>query len=174
MDNNKKNMKSQWLVILALTLMARGAFAGSISPTVSVTGTLNGVCKVGTTGSLAFTIDPTLAGPIAATVTDSTVFCTNKAPFTVTAVSLNKGGVAASCASSGGGITGTLKDGVDTMDYTFTCGVDGGTGNSGVGKGFGVPNDVTLGIAGSIDATSYQSAAASTLYADTITLTISY
>jgi spore coat protein U-like protein len=171
---NKKNRTMQLLVVLALTSMAGSVFAGSISPTVGVTGTLNGVCKVGTTGSLAFTIDPTLAGPIAATATDATVFCTNKAPFTVTAVSLNKGGVAASCARSGGGITGTLKDGVNTMDYTFTCGVNGGTGNSGLGKGFGVPNDVTLGIAGSIAAANYQNAAASTLYADTITLTISY
>jgi len=174
MNTNNKNRITQWLIILVFTSIAGSVFAGSIAPTVSVAGTLNGVCKVGAAGSLAFTIDPTLAGPIAATVTDATVFCTNKAPFTVTAVSLNKGGVAASCASSGGGITGTLKDGADTMDYTFTCGVDGGTGNSGVGKGFGVPNDVTLGIAGSIDATSYQNAAASTLYADTITLTISY
>jgi spore coat protein U-like protein len=171
---NNKNMMTRWLVILTLTSMPAGVFAGSISPTVGVTGTLNGVCKVGTTGSLAFTIDPSLPGPITATVTDATVFCTNKTPFTVTAVSLNKGGVAASCASSGGGITGTLKDGTNTMDYTFTCGVDGGTGNSGAGKGFGVPHDVTLGIAGSIDATSYQTAAASTLYTDTITLTISY
>jgi hypothetical protein len=60
------------------------------------------------------------------------------------------------------------------MDYKFTCGVDGGTSNAGLGKGFGVPHDVTLGIAGSIAATSYQTAVASTLYADTITLTISY
>lgn len=167
-------MLMRWSMVLALTLMAGNVNAGSIAPTVSVSGTLNGVCKVGTTGSLAFTIDPTLAGPIAATATDATVFCTNKAPFTVTAVSLNKGGAAASCASSGGGITGALMDGANTMDYTFTCGVNGGTSNAGIGKGFGVPNDVTLGIAGSIAATSYQSAAASTLYADTITLTISY
>jgi hypothetical protein len=162
------------LVLSVLTCLTGSVLAGSIAPTVGVTGTLSGVCKMGTNGNMAFTIDPSLAGPILATVTDATVFCSKNAPFTVTAVSLNKGGVDASCASSGGGITGTLKDGANTMDYTFTCGIDGGTSNAGIGKGFGAPHDVTLGIAGSIAATSYQTAVASTLYADTITLTISY
>ena len=163
-----------WFVISALASMAGSVLAGSISPTVGVTGTLNGVCKAGATGTMAFTIDPSLAGPILATVTDATVFCTNTAPFTVTAASLNKGGAAASCASSGGGITGTLKTGANTMDYTFTCGVNAGTGNTGTGQGFGAAKFVTLGIAGSIAAASYQNAAVSALYTDTITLTISY
>jgi hypothetical protein len=163
-----------WLIIIILSSMAGNVFAGSISPTVGVTGTVNGVCKAGTTGSMSFTIDPSLAGPISATVTDATVFCSNNAPFTVTAASLNKGGAAASCASSGTGITGTLKDGANTMDYTFTCGINGGTDNTGIGQGFGAAKDVTLGIAGSISAASYQNAAVSALYADTIILTISY
>lgn len=160
--------------MLVVIAAASGAYAGQIQPTVPVTGTLNAVCKAGTAGNLAFTIDPSLAGPIPATVADATVFCSNGAPFTVTALSTNKGGAAASCASSGGGITGTLKDGTNTMDYTFACGVNGTNGNTGTGQGFGNLKDVHLGLAGSIAAASYQNAAVSTLYADTVTLTITY
>lgn len=174
MTKKYKYSVTAWFVISALSSMAGSVSAGTISPTVAVTGTLNGVCTAGTTGALAFTIDPSLAGPISATATDATVFCTKNTPFTVTAASLNKGGAAASCASSGSGITGTLMDGANTMDYTFTCGVNAGTGNTGIGQGFGAAKDVTLGIAGSIAAVSYQNAAASALYTDTITLTISY
>jgi spore coat protein U-like protein len=155
--------------------MTGSVFAGTISPTVGVTGTLNGVCKAGTTGSLAFTIDPSLAGPLAATKTDATVFCSNGTAFTVTAASLNKGGAAATCASSGSGITGTLKDASNNlMDYSFKCGVNGTTGNTGTGQGHGSGKDLTLGIAGSIAAASYQNAPVSATYADTVTLTITY
>jgi len=175
MNTNNKNRIIQWLVALALTSMAGSVFAGTISPTVNVTGTLSGVCKAGTAGSLAFTIDPSLAGPIAATKTDATVFCSNGMPFTVTAESTNKGGGAASCASSGSGITGTLKDASNNlMDYTFKCGINGTADNTGTGQGHGSGKDVTLGIAGSIAATSYQNAPVSATYADTVTLTITY
>jgi hypothetical protein len=64
-----------WLVILALTSITGSVFAGTISPTVSVTATLSGVCKAGTAGRLAYTIDLSLAGPKTATKTDATVFC---------------------------------------------------------------------------------------------------
>jgi spore coat protein U-like protein len=113
------------LIIAAVALMVivtagSALAAGSVSETVAVSGTVSGKCKVGANGVMAFTIDPELAGPIAAAVTtDATVFCTNSLPFTVTALSTNKGGSAASCASSGSGITGTLKDGSNVMDYTY-------------------------------------------------------
>jgi spore coat protein U-like protein len=167
-----KRFKKLFVLVSVITVvviyMAGSALAaGTISPTVAVTGTLNAKCTAGTTGAMAFTIDPSLAGPIAATVTDATVFCSKNAPFTVTAESLNKGGVAASCA--GAGITGTLKDGANTMDYTFICGTGSGTG-----QGFGVGKDQALGITGSIASASYQDAAVSALYADTVTLTITY
>ncbi len=161
--------------VMAILIAAPITLAGQIQPTVNVTATLNGVCKAGTAGSVAFTIDPSAPGPISATVTDAAVFCSNGTPFTVTAVSNNYGGSALSCASSGGGITGMLKDANNnTMSYTLTCGVNGTTGNSGTGQGFGSGKAVALGIAGSIAANSYQNAPASTTYADTVTLTITY
>jgi spore coat protein U-like protein len=166
-------------LLAAVSLIIAVAMEGSVSaaqiqPTVTVTGAISGVCRAGAAGSLSFSIDPTLAGPIAATVTNATIFCSNGMPFTVTAASLNKGGAASSCASSGGGITGTLQDGVNMMDYTFTCGVDGTSGNSGTGKGHGSGKDVDLGISGSIAAISYQDAPVSASYTDTITLTVTY
>ncbi len=171
----KKYTVTAVAAVVAILIAATVSFAGQIQPTVNVTGTLNGVCKAGTAGSLAFTIDPSALGPISATVTDATVFCSNGTPFTVTAVSNNYGGSPLSCASSGGGITGTLKDANNnTMSYTFTCGVNGTTGNSGTGQGFGSGKAVALGIAGSLAAVSYQNAPASTTYTDTVTLTIAY
>ncbi len=147
-----------------------GAYAANlIGPTVTVNGTVSGLCKAGAAGVMSFSIpDPSAAGPITATVTtDATVFCTNKTPFTVTASSLNKALPAASCA--GGGITGTLKDaGNNTMDYTFTC------GGAGTGQGFGGGKDQALGIGGSISSTAYSNATASATYLDTVTLTITY
>jgi spore coat protein U-like protein len=163
----RKHLLASLIALLAF-MTAGGAFAAQIQPTVSVNGALNSVCKAGTAGSLAFTIDPSLAGPIAATVVDATVFCSNGTPFTITAASLNKGGAAASCATPSG-ITGTLKTGANTMDYTFTCGTGGGTG-----LGHGAGKSVNLSLAGSINAASYQNAAVSASYTDTVTLTITY
>jgi spore coat protein U-like protein len=166
-------MKKIILIVAAIAIvlaMAGGAYAASISPTVSVTGTVSGICKAGTAGVMAFSIpDPSAPGPISATVTDATVFCTNTSAFTVTAASLNKGGAAATCASPGG-ITGTLKDAsANVMNYTFTCGTAGGTG-----QGFGAGKDRALSLAGSIASAAYINAAASSTYADTVTLTITY
>lgn len=172
---NKQYTAITITVVVAVLVTVTVSFAGQIQPTVNVTGTLNGVCKAGAAGSLAFTIDPSLAGPVSATITDATVFCSNGTPFTITAVSNSYGGSASSCASSGGGITGTLKDASNnTMNYTFTCGVNGTTGNTGTGQGFGSGKAIALGLAGSISAASYQNAPAGTTYADTITLTITY
>jgi len=171
---NSKQKQIGFAIIVALLLMTSKAIGGTISPTVSVTGSITGICKAGTTGTLSFTIDPSLAGPIMATRTDATVFCSNGTPFTITAASLNQGGVAASCASSSGGITGTLKNGSNTMAYTFACGVNGTNGNTGTGQGFGAGKDVGIGITGSITAASYQNAPVSASYADTITLTVTY
>jgi len=169
-----KKLKFWAAVLTVLLSMAGISIGGTISPTVSITGSVVGMCKAGTAGTLSFTIDPSVAGPITATRTDATVFCSNGSPFTITAASLNKGGAAANCAGSAGGITGTLKDGANTMNYTFTCGVNGTTGNTGTGQGFGSGKDVSIGIGGSITAASYQNAPVSSSYADTVTLTITY
>jgi spore coat protein U-like protein len=167
-------MKKTMLIIAAVLIviaMAGGAYAGSIAPTVSVNGSVSGICKAGTAGVMSFLIpDPSVVGPIAAApVTDATVFCTNATTFTLTASSLNKSGAPASCAGPGG-ITGTLKDASNNlMDYTFACGTATGTG-----KGFGAGKDQALGLAGSIASTAYANAPASATYADTVTLTITY
>jgi hypothetical protein len=156
------------LAVLAIVVSMVGvATAASVAPTVAVTGTVSGFCKINATGVMAFTItDPSAAGPIAATVSqDASVFCTKSTSYTVTAASTNKGGAAAACST---GITGTLKDGTNTMDYTFTC-----AANS-TGNGFGAGNSKSLGIGGSIASAAYINAPASTLYADTITITVTY
>lgn len=155
--------------------MAGGVFAATLAPApqVPVTASVTAHCKAGTTGSMHFDIDPSLAGPIAAApVTDATVFCSKNAPFSVTADSLNKALPAASC--SGAGITGQLKSGTDTMDYTFICSVAASGTNAGTGNGFGAGNDIALGISGSISAAAYQNAPIGAGYTDTITLTITY
>ena len=177
----KQKIKFAMVISICFTIVAMAignASAAQIQPQVTVSGALNAACKAGTVGSLAFGIDPSLAGPISATVTDATVFCSNGTPFTVTALSTNKGGSAASCA--GAGITGTLKDASNNlMDFTFICsvytvgGIPSGT-NAGTGKGHGSGMDVRLGMGGSIAATSYQNAPVSATYSDTITLTITY
>jgi spore coat protein U-like protein len=164
-------MKRYMRVLAAIAIsvaMVGGAYAADIKPMVSVTGSVGGLCKAGTAGVMSFSIpDPSVPGPITATVTDATVFCTKDTPFTVTAASLNNGAPEASCAA--GGITGTLIDGINTMDYTFTCGSAAGTG-----QGFGGGNDQSLGLAGSIASSAYANAPARALYADTVTLTITY
>jgi spore coat protein U-like protein len=154
--------------------LATNGTAAQIQPTVPVSGVVAGVCRAGSAGNLSFAIDPSQPGPIFASATDATVFCSNGTPFTITAASLNNGAAAASCASSGGGITGTLMDGANTMDYTFTCGVDGTAGNAGTGQGHGMGRDISIGIAASIVAAIYQNAPVSAGYTDTITLTITY
>jgi len=174
-DTRYKQYLKFWATVFVVLLSIDSiSMGGTISPTVSVTGSVISVCKAGTAGTLSFTIDPSVVGPITATRTDATVFCSNGSPFTITAASLNKGGAAANCASSAGGITGTLKDGTNTMNYTFTCGVNGTTGNTGTGQGFGSGKDVSIGIGGSITAASYQNSPVSSSYADTVTLTITY
>lgn len=92
-------LKIKYLAAQAVIALSGFALAGSVmaatvtpAPTVAVTGSVSGVCRSGAAGSLSFTIDPSLAGPIAATATDATVFCSNGTPFTVTAASLNQGG----------------------------------------------------------------------------------
>jgi len=165
-------MKRYMIVLVAIAIviaMVGGAYAASISETVTVTGSVSGTCKAGTDGVMSFSIvDPSASGPILASVaTDATVYCTKNTPFTVTASSANHVGGPASC--GGSGITGTLKDASNNlMDYTFTCGTGAGTG-----QGFGAGKDQTLGLGGSISSTAYATAPAST-YGDTITLTISY
>ncbi|MGV8056527.1 MAG: spore coat protein U domain-containing protein [Smithellaceae bacterium] len=173
----KRTLLPAVAVVFIMSLVTEYVFAaGSIAPSVTVAGAVSAACKAGTTGSLAFSIDPSAVGPISATTTDTTVFCSKGTNFTVTASSANKGGSAASCA--GAGITGQLKDGANTMNYIFSCNVynsgsPSGT-NAGTGQGFGAGNDLRLGLGGSITASSYQNAPVSSSYTDTISLTIAY
>lgn len=157
-------------VAIMVIAMAGSVVAGSLTETVAVTGSVSQKCTVGANGVMAFTIDTsTTPGPILATVTtDATVFCATNTPFKVTAVSTNKGGSAASCATATP-VTGTLMSvGGSTIEYAFTC--DGG---GGIGKGFGSGMSVPLGITGSIPLANYQNAVAAS-YTDTMTLTIAY
>jgi len=167
----KKAMLATVAAVAIVIVAVGGAYAGSMNPpAVNVSGTVGGLCKAGVTGVMSFAIpDPSAPGPIAATVTDATVFCSNTTAYTVTAVSTNAGGSAASCAGPGG-ITGQLKDtNNDTMNYTFTCGTASGTG-----AGFAAGKDQKLNLAGSIASPAYINAPTNNTYADVITLTVSY
>jgi spore coat protein U-like protein len=161
----KRVMLSTAIVMIAIA-MGGSVFAGTLSPTVSVSGTVLEVCTGGTGGVLAFgNIDPSAAGPLSATPTEAYVKCTYGTDFSVAAASTNKGDPAASCA--GAGITGRLKDaGTNTMDYAFTC-----TG-SGTGDGF-LGSGVALGLGASIASAEYGDAPAGS-YSDNVTLTITY
>jgi spore coat protein U-like protein len=161
----KKTLFLITLVVLALG-MAAAADAGTVSPTVSVTATVQGTCRIITDpGDMAFTIDPGDPGPVVAVVgTDPTVKCTNGLTATLAATSANAGGAAAACP-----ITGTLDDGTNTMDYTFSCAADvTGAGHSAAATA------QPLLVGGSIAASQYADKPASAAYGDTVTVDVNF
>ena len=162
-------------VALSVIAMNGGAWAGTDitgNNTIGVNATVNGICVMSSDNSaLAFpTLDPTAGGTIATNNSGNTkVKCTNGKSFTVTAVSAYQGGSAADC--TGAGITGTLSTDAlktHTMDYTFKCAA--GTGN---GFGNGSPIDINPRATIDMGATANKDAYVG-LYADTVTLTITY
>jgi hypothetical protein len=123
------------------------------------------VCQTETDGTLSFTIDPAVAGPILAVVSQPAVKCGVGETFTVQAASANGGGAPAACPT-----TGFLNDGSGhAIAYTLGC-VTGGVGQ---GTGAAEPA-VELGVDGRVDALEYQNAAAGGGYSDRITFQVTY
>jgi hypothetical protein len=117
---------------------------------------------------MAFTIDPTLPGPINAVVTVQPIIrCTNGVPFTVLSQSANAGGP-----FGGPPTTGILNDGAGhQIAYSITH-IAGGTG-----LGMGGTGDISLAVAGSVNSVDYADAyvcEAACSYTDTITFEVTY
>ena len=153
---------------LAVVATAGESFAASLlpAPTVTVNGTVQSQCGSAVNGTLDISIDPSLTGAQAITITTpATVKCSNQRAVTISAAS------AGSSSSSGTGtLNGTMKNGGNAINYSLTF------NNSITGQGFGSGKDVTIitgGFVAQADAENAVYLAAGT-YTDTVTLTITY
>jgi len=138
----------------ALVLISYAGFAAaSGTATVQVKATVSKVCKFSTTTMTAIdlgTIDPST---VAADVTGTTNVTYNCSKGTTPGVTVTSGGT-------------SLTDGTNSIAYAFTLGTpEAGTGFSSSGSA------KVIGTATILKAAA-QDAAASTTYADTVTLTI--
>lgn len=139
---------------------ASGAYAASLTPGVTATGTVANICSSATGGSISFAIDPSVAGPITAATsgagnTAPTVKCTKNEPHAVT------------CTSAHSFKLTIGNDGVtDPITYTIP---DCPASITGQGFGTATPIDFSLSVA----AVDYQNALAGA-HDDTITVTITY
>jgi spore coat protein U-like protein len=150
--------KSMLVLAIAIVFaMVSQAFAASVAPIVTATGTVNSKCNWIADGTINFVIDPSGTGVITANTTangtEPKVKCTKDTTY----------GVA--CTSSG-----SLKIGgtTDPITYTIT-----GCATPITGKGFGSGNEVTIPVGISIAQSAYENAQAGA-HADTITVTVTY
>lgn len=144
------------MAAMIIVAMAGSAIAaGTITPQVNVAGSITGKCSVVTSpGDITFTIDPSLAGPINATVgTQPVIKCSKNHPYTVACTSAN---------------TFNLVWGANSIPYTFSCPANGS------GNGFGAAGGVTMAIGGQVVATDYADAPVGGPYNDTVTITVTY
>ncbi|MDH4161349.1 MAG: hypothetical protein OEW15_01505 [Nitrospirota bacterium] len=148
------------VAIAVVILLGGGAQAATLTPAVTATGTVLDTCSSAVGGSITFTIDPSLAGPITA--------ATNAGGNTAPTVKCTKNQVhAVTCASATGNKLTIGNDGVtDPIIYTITGCPAGITG-----QGFGTATPIDFGL--SVDAAAYQNALAGA-HVDTITVTITY
>ncbi|HEX9137285.1 MAG TPA: hypothetical protein VF905_10130, partial [Nitrospirota bacterium] len=134
-------MKKVLVITIAMiaSVMIGSAGAATITPQVNVAGSIAGKCSIVTSpGDITFTIDPSLAGPINATVgTQPVIKCSKNHPYTVACTSAN---------------TFHLVWGTNSIPYTFTCPANGS------GNGFGAAGGVTMAIGGQVVATDYADA----------------
>lgn len=141
------------VILAAVLASASGMAAASGSTTVQVTATVSAVCKFAATTSPAIplgTIDPSA---VSADVTGTSNITYNCTKNTTPTVSITSGGT-------------TLTDGTNSIAYAFTLGTpDTGAGFSTSGS------SKVVGTAKILKADA-QNAAASTGYADTVTLSI--
>lgn len=68
---------------LAITTVGSTAWGAAVTAVIGVSATVVGTCKVITTGSIAFTLDPSSGSDASGTVANPTFWCTRGTPFTV-------------------------------------------------------------------------------------------
>ena len=145
-------------VAVMVVAMAGGAYAATLPTTVLVTGNVTDKCTTPVNGTITFTIDPSLGGPITANTTangtDPSVKCTKNSSHAV------------SCASA----TGNLSVGGDGVTDPIAYSITGCTTPL-TGAGFSTVVAIPLGI--SMNVVAYQDAVAGA-HTDTITVTVTY
>lgn len=149
-------------VIAIVGLIVTGAYAGTASPSVSVSGTVNTMCVVGGTGTLAFgTLDAdTNSSGATATFAGMTLWCTRNDSV---AFSVSNG-------NNYSGGTRNLKDsGTNLIPYTvsFTTPV------AGQGRNDTTTMITNLALTATIAAGALNQVPAGS-YSDTVVLTITY
>jgi len=146
-----------------VVVMAGGAWA-DVSGTVNVNATVSGKCNAITANDLTLAIDPATASDVTSTGADTTVKCTNKKDFTVTAVSGTNVGAS-------GTLSSTLKSaGKTDIPYTLTY------TSSFTGAGFGAAAAATTLVTATAAkvTTADANAAEAGSYTDAVLITVVY
>jgi len=148
-------MKTKHLLVMIATA-AFAASAAADTATVGVTASVVGVCKYSTaTGSVDFTLDPSVGGAVSGTLSQPAFWCTKGTSYSITDDNgLNESGT-----------THRLKHAslTEYIPYTFSYTA------SGTGAGKSTP--VTMNISASVAESDYIDASEGS-YADTVVLTI--
>lgn len=148
-------MKKLFAVFMVIGFMAMAGSAPAAGGTsVTVSATVTGTCEFASTGSVAFTLNPSTGGEVKGTVTQPLFWCTRDTGYTISDDNgMNRDGT-----------TYRMKGpGDQYIPYSFTYTASG----SGLGKG----TNITMDIASSVVEAAYINAAAGN-YEDTVTLSI--
>ncbi|MDA8173366.1 MAG: spore coat protein U domain-containing protein [Nitrospiraceae bacterium] len=152
--------KSMAVIVLTvcMVLVAGAAFAASSNSSVTVSGTVQGVCQFDPTSGTALSFGSITPNVAATTTNNVIVECTNGWAYSL---AVNTGLNSASCAGSA-----CMKNGTNYMNYAASL-----ASASGTGAGFGSP--ITDVLTGTVSATDSQNAAVGS-YNDTLTVTLTY
>lgn len=147
-------------VLLVLAVMVAFAVLPAISmasgtATVTVSATVVGTCKFNSGGTVSFSLDPSVGGNVAGTVTQPQFWCTKNANYTIT----DDDGLYES------GTTHQMKHStlMEYIPYSFSY--------TTTGSGLGKNNPITMDISSSVAEADYIDASAGS-YSDTVTLTV--
>lgn len=149
-------MKTKHLLVMIATAAFAAASSAGGTANVSVSASVVGVCKYSTaTGSVSFTLDPSVGGAVSGTLSQPAFWCTK--------------GTSYSIADDNGlneiGTTHRLKHAslTEYIPYTFSY--------TASGTGAGKSSPVTMNISSSVLEADYIDASEGS-YADTVVLTI--
>ena len=149
MKSNKK------LMAALMVMLVSGTAAAGDNHTVTVNATVNGTCKFNAaTSTVNLTLDPTASSTV--TQNASILYRCTKGTAPAFAFSSN---------STSSGTGGNLKNGAETIAYTFTN-TPGGSGS-----GMGTGNDKTLDLAISVNQANAANVTPN-VYTDTIAITL--
>jgi spore coat protein U-like protein len=149
MESNKK------LIAALVAMLVSGAAAAGDNHTVTVNATVSGTCKFNApTSSINLTLDPTASSTV--TQNASILYRCTKGTAPVFAFSSG---------STSSGTGGNLKNGAETIAYTFT------NTPGGAGSGLGAGNDKTLDVSVSVNQANAANVTPQ-VYTDTIAITL--